>query len=109
MDGDQQIAGFGDVDGEVPNAALLKITGSGMAERAMMRGERVVITVIGTVSGLAFQEKNGVLTRTHTIVAENMAEAIGDLAEEVTDFLTALEDERNAREQLPLEEPDEDE
>ena len=97
---------LGNVDGEVPQAALIKVTGAGWADRAMLRGERVAITVIGEVVGLGFKVQSGVLVRTHTVRAESMAEATGQLGEDITDFLRAIEDEREGRQSLPLEDED---
>lgn len=98
------ITDLGNVDGERPGAAVMKISGTGWADRALLRGERVAITVIGEVVGIAFKVQNGVLTRTHTIKADSMAEATGDLASDVAEFLRAVEDERDGRRQLPLDE-----
>jgi hypothetical protein len=93
---------LGDVDGERPGAATIKVTGSGWADRALLRGERVAITVIGEVTGISFKTQNGVLVRTHTVKAESMAEATGQLGDDVTEFLRRLEDEREGRLPLPL-------
>ncbi len=98
---------LGNVDGEIPQAAIVKVTGAGWADRAMLRGERVAITVIGEVTGLAFKMEKGVLVRTHTVRAESMAEATGQLAEDVTDFLEALDDDREGRKRLPLDDEEE--
>jgi hypothetical protein len=100
---------LGNVDGEIPQAAIVKVTGSGWADRAMLLGERVALTVIGEVVSLGFKTEKGVPIRIHTVRAESMAELTDKLAEDVTDFLRAVEDEREGRRQLPLEDEEGDE
>jgi hypothetical protein len=102
----RDLADLGDVDGEQPDLATVKITGSGVVDRALLRGERVALTVVGEVSGIAFKTQNGALVRSHTIKAETIAEATGQLATDVTDFLREVDDQREGRKQLPLDEED---
>ena len=99
---EREVDHLGDVDGERPGAATIKVTGTGWADRALLRGERVAITVVGEVTGISFKTQNGVLVRTHTVKAESMAEATGQLGEDVADFLRQLDDEREGRTALPL-------
>jgi len=100
---------LGDVDGERPDLATIKVTGTGVADRALLRGERIALTVVGEVSGIAFKTQNGALVRIHTIKAESIAEATGQLATDVADFLRDVDDAREGRKQLPLDEEETDE
>lgn len=104
-----EIENLGDVDGEVPDQAALKITGAGIVDRAMLRGERVALTVVGEVTGISFKWSKGALVRTHTVKAESVAEATGQLGEDVTQFLRDIEDARGGKTALPLEEDEDDE
>lgn len=97
---------FGDVDGEVPRAAVVKLSGAGRVDRGMLRGERVALTLIGEVTGVAFKTIDGVLTRIHTVKIDSLAEPIDMLADQVADFLSQVEDARKGRAKLPLEEGD---
>lgn len=99
---EEMVAGFGDLDGEVPRAATIRITGSGWADRGLSRGERVAITLVGDVVGVAFKNVDGVLTRIHTVKADSMAEATDTLADTVAEFLAQVEDAREGRLPLPL-------
>jgi len=100
---------LGDVDGERPDMATIKITGSGFADRALLRGERIALTVVGEVTAIGFKTVQGALVRIHTIKAESIAEATGQLATDVSDFLRNVDDAREGRKQLPLDEKDEEE
>lgn len=105
----REIENLGNVDGERPDVAVVKVTGKGFADRAMLRGERVALTVIGEVVGISFKQESGALVRTHTVRAETMAEATGQIREMVVEFLREIDDAREGRAALPLDEADDDE
>lgn len=108
---DDDLARLGDLDGERPNLAELRVTGKAIADRAMLRGERVALAVVGVVTQVAFKATDGdALVRIHTIKAETVGEATDQLGEDVARFLRDVEDAREGRTALPLEDdPDEDE
>ncbi|MCI0542946.1 MAG: hypothetical protein L0Z49_00700 [Actinobacteria bacterium] len=96
------VLGLGDVDGERPDSAAIRLSGSGYAGRAMVQGERVALAVVGEVTGISFRRKDGVLVRTHQIKVESVAEATDSLATDVSEFLQAIEDAREGRTALPF-------
>lgn len=93
----REIEQLGDVDGTRPDGAVLKLSGSDQVDRALLHGERVVLTVIGEVTGVAFKNMNGALIRYHTVKLEVVGEARGELATAVADYLAAVEDRRQGR------------
>ena len=102
----REVEDLGNLDGERPHIAQVKITSAGIVDRAMLRGERVALMVIGEVTGIGFKTVAGALVRTHTVKAETIAEATGQLGEDVTTFLRLVEDAREGRTQLPLDQDD---
>jgi hypothetical protein len=95
---------FGNVDGEVPDLATVKFSGQAIVDRALLRGERVAFTIIGEVTGLGFQTKHGALVRVHSVAIETAAEPTDELLTDVTDFLQQVDDAREGRTALPLDE-----
>lgn len=94
---------YGSVDGEVPDSGEIKITGTGYAERGMLRGERVILTVIGEVVGVAFKKKDGMLIRTHSVRISSVNEAFAELAEQIVDFHVTTADDKAGRTPLDFE------
>lgn len=100
---------YGQVDGEIPDLVTVRFSGEALIDRALLRGERTAFTVIGTVQSVAFKEKSGALLRTHSVGVETAAEPTEQLGEDVTRFLLDIEDAREGRQQLPLDEGEDDE
>lgn len=100
------LIGFGNLDGEIPLAGTIRISGQGWADRGLYRGEKVALALTGEVVGVAFKKVDGVLTRIHTVKIDSLAEPIDMLADQVVDFLSQVEDSRKGRAKLPLEEGD---
>lgn len=94
---------YGSVDGEIPDSGEIRITGTGYAERGMLRGERVILTVIGEVVGVSFKKKDGRLIRTHSVKIETVNEAFAELAESIVDFHVTTADAREGRTPLKFE------
>lgn len=94
---------FGNLDGEIPRAALVKVSGAGQIDRGMLRGERVALTLIGEVTGVAFKKVDGVLTRIHTVKVDEVGEPTDSLADAVMDFLEGVGDARAGRAKLTFE------
>lgn len=106
MEHREELSGLGNLDGEIPVAATIRITGSGWADRGLYRGEKVALTLIGDVVGVAFKNVDGVLTRIHTVKIDSLAEPTDLLGDQVADFLSQIEDAREGRAKLPLEDGD---
>lgn len=97
------------VDGEIADLTEITFSGSALIDRALLRGERSAFTLIGTVKSIKAHAKNGALVRTHTLAVETVAEPGDELIEDVTDLLRAVEDLREGRQQLPLNDEEEGE
>ena len=98
----REIESLGDVDGARPDGAVVRLSGSDEIDRALLAGGRIMLTVVGEVTGISFRQVNGALIRYHTVKVELVGEARGELAEAVADYMGAVEDRRQGRAALPL-------
>jgi len=92
------------VDGEVADLLAVRFSGAALIDRALLRDERVAFTLIGVVRSIQVQAKHGAIVRTHAVAVETVAEPGDDLIGDVTDLLRAVDDAREGRSQLPLDE-----
>lgn len=95
------------VDGEIADLTAVTFSGTALIDRALLRDERIAFTLIGTVKAIKLQMKNGAVVRTHSVAVETVAEPGEELIEDVTDLLRAVEDLREGRRPLPLDEDEE--
>lgn len=99
----------GQVDGQVPEELVVKVSGSHWIDRVMVQGERVALMLEGTVTGLSFKrDKNGIMRRTQTVSIDMLAEPVKDMADDVTKFLRMMTD-ANAGQPSLLEDVDKEE
>lgn len=95
---------LGQLDGETPDLATVRLTGEAIVDRALMRGERLTLTCWAEVKAVSVRERNGAVVRIHSVTVETVAEPSGSLAEDVALLLTEADDTREGRMPLPLDE-----
>ena len=66
----------------------------------------MILSVEGPVSLPTVERHDGRLVRVHKVKGEKGAEVADRLADEVSDFIRAVDDARQSREQLPFDDED---
>lgn len=94
---------FGDFEGEEVVAATLAFRGSQPVDYPMAEGDVVHLLVRAEVRGVGFQRNaDGDLYRRHGLVVTEATIPEGGLYDSVVDAVTLAADDRQGRQQLPL-------
>jgi len=99
---------FGQLDGQAIDVVLVGVRGTGSLDRWPAEGEKVILSVEGSVKFKSVKRENGVLIRELVLLADTIAEPIGRLAEETGQWLSEIEDLRQGRTALPFDEEEGD-
>ena len=92
---------FGELDGEDIEMVLVEVKGTVHLDRLPQDGEVALIALQGNLVFDSVERVNSRLVKKFKLKADRGAEPADDLAEQVTEFLVLLEDEKTGRQQLP--------
>lgn len=101
------LAPFGKLDGEKIERVYVKISGMVRLDHAPKEGEIVLLAIKGAANKMSVTHVFGTLSRIYNLNAAGN-EVTGELRATIGDYLAGREDEEEGRQQLPLNDGEDD-